>query len=146
MEIHKALDQIAGIHEHLARTNVFAGYRPLILVSIGVLGYAAAYFQPFLIPNHSDTALGFTAYWTVVAILGGGAGVVMMGYHNWRIRDIRVWRQTMTILFQTAPALASGGLMAIAIAGILVVVLITWLLGERVLGIDLGVIPPWAGK
>lgn len=28
--------------------------------------------------------------------------------------------------------------------GILVVVLVTWLLGERVLGIDLGIIPPWA--
>ena len=30
------------------------------------------------------------------------------------------------------------------LAGILAVVLVTWLLGERVLGIDLGVIPDWA--
>jgi len=28
--------------------------------------------------------------------------------------------------------------------GVLAVVLITWLLGEKVLGIDLGVIPGWA--
>ncbi len=32
------------------------------------------------------------------------------------------------------------------LVGILVVVLVTWLLGERVLDIDLGVIPDWAGK
>ena len=78
MEINKALDQIAGIHEHLARTNVFGGYRPLILLSIAALGYVAAFFQPLLIPAHTDTPIGFTVYWTVVAILGCGVGVAMI--------------------------------------------------------------------
>jgi hypothetical protein len=32
------------------------------------------------------------------------------------------------------------------ITGILVVLLVTWLLGERVLGIELGIFPDWAGS
>ena len=50
MELREALDQIAEIREHIARTEVFRGYRSLTVAFSGLLAISAAAIQPRVAP------------------------------------------------------------------------------------------------
>ena len=42
----RALDQIAEIHEQMAKGEVYRGYRSLPVAASGVIGLGAAWLQP----------------------------------------------------------------------------------------------------
>ena len=46
MEVNRALDRISEIHDHLAKSEVFRGYRSIPVALSGVVALLAASAQP----------------------------------------------------------------------------------------------------
>lgn len=107
MELVKALDQISEIHDHLARGEVFRGYRPLPVAFTGVCALAAACAQPAIAA--AVPGWGFVSYWVVVAFVCvavcGGAIL-----YNFIFReDLFSRRRTGRVLGQFLPCVVAGG-------------------------------------
>lgn len=112
MRIDKALEQISEIHEHMAKSQVFRGYRAVPWVLAGALALTAAWVQPLLVPGAPPRT--FVLYWTVAAIgafLTAG-GSVIIGYV--RERDPHLRRRTAVVVGQLTPSLAVGVILTLA--------------------------------
>jgi hypothetical protein len=79
MELREALQQISDIRQQMARSEVFRGYRALTVAFSGVLGLAAAAFQPYWVTS-PETELGrYLTLWVGVALISATiAGVELL--------------------------------------------------------------------
>jgi len=78
MNLSEALDQISEIRAHMARTEVFRGYRSLTVGFSGVLAIVAAAVQSVWIPQPLEHLGAYLALWLgVAAVAATGAGVEM---------------------------------------------------------------------
>ena len=106
VDVNRALDQIAEIHQQLAKAEVYRGYRSLPLAASGVIGLAAAWMQPERLG--ADDPVGFVLYWTVIAAAAGfvGSSEILFNYivHD----DGSGRRRTRKVVGQFLPSLAGG--------------------------------------
>lgn len=113
VKLSEALDRINEIHGHMARGEVYLGYRPLPVALSGVLGLLAAVMQARFVPPEQPRI--FVYYWLSVAGVSAAlaASVVLVHFFNqsWFER-----RQTMHVWGQFLPCLAGGGLMGVGVA------------------------------
>lgn len=108
MNVGRALDQIAEIHQQLAKGEVYRGYRPLPMAGSGLAGIAAAAVQP---PGlGSNDPVGFVFYWSGVAIICGliaSSEIV----HNYVVHERTTERRrTRRVVGQFLPALVAGAI------------------------------------
>lgn len=110
MQVSRAIEQIAEIHQQLAKAEVFRGYRPLPIALSGVAGLIAAAVQPRHL-GWSDP-FGFVLYWTGVATicaLIASSEIV----HNYLVRESSTQRRrTRRVTAQLLPALAAGAIVS----------------------------------
>jgi hypothetical protein len=106
METRRALDQIAEIHEHIARAEVYRDYRALPVALSGLGAVAAAAFEETLIG--SDPGVAFLWYWLAVAAICGSIAAtgVLRGYVQARTAADR--RHTRIVTGQLLPAIVAG--------------------------------------
>lgn len=106
MEIRKALDQISEIHGHLARTNVYRGYRAVPVAFSGALALIAAALQTRLVGNESPRS--FVIYWVAVAVLASAVagGGIIYGYVHEESRLAR--QRTRIAVGQLLPCVVAG--------------------------------------
>ena len=106
MEIQKALNQISEIHGHLARTDVYRGYRAVPVAFSGVLALVAAAVQTRL--SGSESPHSFVIYWVVVAVLSAivAGGGIVCGYVRQESQFAR--RRTRTAVGQLLPCFVAG--------------------------------------
>lgn len=113
-DVTRALEQIAEIHGHLARGEVYRGWRSLPVASSGVVGIVAAIWQSMsgrpIDPWH------FTAYWAAVAALSLVVGCSEIAWRYVRLASATERRQSRCVIGQFLPALVAG---AIATAALL---------------------------
>jgi hypothetical protein len=111
MRLEDALEQIDAIHAHLARGEVYRGYRPLALALSGGLGLLAGAVQPWLVG--ADDPPGFLRYWVLVALLSGlvGGGATLL---DWGRRGLD-GRRTAIVMRQFLPCLAAGAAVTLAL-------------------------------
>lgn len=112
MDASRALEQIAEIHQQIAKGEIYRGYRPLPVAASGLIGLAGAWLQPHTVA--ADPAR-FLWYWAAV-----GATAALVGFseiaHNYFVHDDpTARRRTRRVLGQFLPSLAAGA----AIAGAL---------------------------
>jgi hypothetical protein len=106
MRVATALTQIAEIHGHLARTEIYRGFRSLPVAFSGVCGLAAAVAQARgWAPAGGQALVGF---WVVVAVFSGLVGGFEIGVNYWRHDDVFARRRTRRVLGQFAPCLVAG--------------------------------------
>lgn len=114
MRLHEALNQIAEIHSHLARVEVYRGFRSLPVALSGLCGLVAAVAQ----------ARGWTPtdgrplviYWTMVSLVSAAVGGCEIAYNYiWRDGDL-ARRRTRRVLAQFVPCLAAGIAVTYALA------------------------------
>jgi len=112
MRIDKALEQISEIHERLAKSQMYRGYRAVPAVLSGVLAIVAAWIQPFIVSGVDPRS--YVLYWTLVAVaaflIAGGS--VICGYL--REEDPHARQRTAAVIGQLAPSLAVGVIVTIA--------------------------------
>ncbi|MCE7870816.1 hypothetical protein DYH09_10600 [bacterium CPR1] len=114
MEIEKALAQIQEIHGHLARSEVYRGYRSVPMAFTGMIGLLASVAQPWIVDPDSPGA--FLRYWATVCV----ANVLVVGldmiydYHvHLAPRDRRMTRQ---VVGQFIPCLVAGAFLTMIFA------------------------------
>ena len=111
VDVTRALDQIAEIHEQIAKGEVYRGYRSLPIAASGLIGIAAAWLQPAALGTADP--IGFVFYWTAVAAAAAlvGSSEIIYNYVVHECDSDR--RQTRRVLGQFLPSLVGGVAMTV---------------------------------
>jgi hypothetical protein len=108
-----ALDQISEIHKHLARTEVYRGYRSLPVALSGLVGFVAAWLQaPALGANNP---VGFVLFWSAVAMAAGTLGSSEIVFNYLSREGPFERRRTRLVVAQFAPAVVVGAVVTVAL-------------------------------
>lgn len=111
-DVSRALKQIAEIHEHLAKGEVYRGWRSVPVALSGVVGLAAAAWQSAALrPLEPWT---FTAYWMAVATFAIVVGCAEIAWHYVRHGTPTERRQSRRVIGQFLPALVAGAFATVA--------------------------------
>ena len=105
MRVSDALGQIAHIHEHLTKAEVYRGFRPQCVAASGLLGLAAAAAQPWFV---GEDATAFVRFWLIVAAVCGAIGVSAT-VRAYLVRDDEyVRRHARRVAGQFVPCVVAG--------------------------------------
>jgi hypothetical protein len=105
VELPQALAQIAEIHDQVAKTDIYRGYRSVPVAACGLIGLAAAWLQP---QGLGSDPTGFVIYW--VAVCAGFVGVSEIVY-NYVVHDeARARRRTRRVVGQLLPSLLGAAI------------------------------------
>lgn len=110
MEIDRALDQIAQIHQHLERTELYRGYRSATMAVTAGVAVLGGVLQPRLVPDGDGHA--FVTFWLALAALNV---LVVAGEiaADWLLLlTARQQRMTWRVVSQFLPSLAGGALLS----------------------------------
>jgi hypothetical protein len=117
VELHEALDQIAEIRDHLARTETFEGYRSATVAASGLLAFAAAGIQAALMPDPIGHLEIYLVLWGTVAFVSAAmAGIEMLV--RCRAASETAVRLTRMVAEQFLPCIVVGALLTVAIAAV----------------------------
>jgi len=110
MDVTRALDQIAEIHEQIAKGEVYRGYRSLPIAASGAIGVTAAWIQPAEVARDP---IAFAVYWMVVAVAAMFVGSSEILY-NYAVHDSASGRRrTRKVVGQFLPSVFAGGAIAV---------------------------------
>ncbi|MCA9410987.1 MAG: hypothetical protein KC917_20440 [Candidatus Omnitrophica bacterium] len=105
MNVNRAIDQISEIHEHLARAELYRGYRSAPVAISGIVGILAALFQSHLA---GESAQDFVRYWLLVGPLAAMTSMGEIAYHYLRNPNASARKKTRTVIWQFFPCLLAG--------------------------------------
>ncbi len=108
MDVNKAADQISEIHRHLVKSEVFYGFKPVILLLVGLTAIAAAVVQSWLMPPAADVI--FLIQWMIV-----GCIIIVIIYGNIIYNYLKSGsnyeiHQMMRVCMQFVPSLVAGSI------------------------------------
>jgi hypothetical protein len=110
MDVTRALDQIAEIHEQIAKGEVYRGYRSLPIAASGAIGVTAAWIQPAEVARDP---IAFAVYWMVVAVAAMFVGSSEILY-TYVVHDSASGRRrTRKVVGQFLPSVFAGGAIAV---------------------------------
>ena len=113
MDLKNAVNQISEIHGHLAKSEVFYGYKPGVVLTVGMMAFFVAALQSWLIIPTSNYI--FLLQWLVlgIAIIAVISGNILYNYlksgSNFEIH------QMTKVFFQFVPSIAAGGIITIVL-------------------------------
>jgi hypothetical protein len=111
MDVTRALDQIAEIHEQMAKGEVYRGYRSLPVAASGVIGLGAAWLQPAGLG--AADPIGFVLYWTAIAVAAGFVGTSEIIYSYTVHEDVVARRRTRKVVGQFLPSVVGGAAISV---------------------------------
>ena len=111
VDVPRALDQIAAIHEQIAKGEVYRGYRSLPVAGSGLIGIIAAWLQPQSVG--AADPIGFVLYWAAVATAAALVGSSEIIYAYTMEDDAAARRKTRRVVGQFMPSVAGGALITI---------------------------------
>jgi hypothetical protein len=106
MQVSEAMDQISEIHEHLAKGEVYRGFRPIPVALSAVVGLFAAAVQSWIVPQ--GDAVAFLRYWVAVACVGAAAGSYEVAWNYIAHDDEFARRRTRQVSGQFLPCILAG--------------------------------------
>ena len=110
MDVPRALDQIAEIHQQIAKGEIYRGYRPVPVALSGIVGVAAAMAAAGGRQGTPDPT-AFVRYWTSVAALAACVGFSEIAY-NYIVHDSASGRRrTRRVLGQFLPAMVAAAVL-----------------------------------
>src|SRR5262245_56093682 len=112
-EYSRALEQIAEIHEHLAKTEVFRGWRSLPVASSAVVGIAAAAWQSAT--STPVDAWSYTVFGLAVGVVALIIGCSEIVWHYATRATSGERRRSRQVVGQFLPALVAGALVTPAV-------------------------------
>jgi hypothetical protein len=108
MDVGRALEQIAEIHAHLAKGEVYRGWRSVPVASSGVVGIAAAAWQSTT--GQPVDPWSFLTYWLAVALVALGVGCSEIVWHYVARADPSDRRRSRHVIGQFLPAIVAGAI------------------------------------
>jgi len=112
----EALERINEIHGHMAKGEIYRGYRPLPIAIAGAGGLVGAAVQGFVI-NPGDS-LAFVYFWLGVAGLSAALAEPMVLVHLMRQSSYER-RRTLHVWGQFIPCLVAGALVGLGVSNAL---------------------------
>ncbi|HET6249480.1 MAG TPA: hypothetical protein VFE47_17450 [Tepidisphaeraceae bacterium] len=112
MELNEALLQISEIHRHLARSEIFRGYRAATTAFSGVVALVACGIHAWLLPDSVDA---FLWLWLGAAVLSLSVVGAEMVIRCRRSQSALQREMTMIAVEQFVPCMAAGGLLTYAL-------------------------------
>lgn len=114
LEIADALDRISHIHEHLAKGEIYRGFRALPVALSGVAGLGAAMMQPLLVEAVKPES--FLHYWVFAGLVCGLIGVSEI-ILNYCMRDSGYSRRiTRCVVGQFVPCIFAAIALTLALS------------------------------
>jgi hypothetical protein len=113
VDVTRALDQIAAIHEQIAKGEVYRGYRSLPVAASGVIGLAAAWLQPASLGTADP--IGFVLYWAAIAAAAGFVGASEVIYSYAVHDDASARRKTRQVVGQFLPSVVGGAAITVCL-------------------------------
>ena len=113
MDVTRALDQIAAIHEQIAKGEVYRGYRSLPVAASGLIGLAAAWLQPASLGTADP--IGFVLYWAAIAAAAGFVGASEVIYSYAVHDDASARRKTRQVVGQFLPSVVGGAAITVCL-------------------------------
>jgi TctA family transporter len=114
MDFTRALDQIADIHQQMAKGEIYRGYRSLPFAASGLMGLAAGWMQPRALATSDPT--GFVLYWSAIAACAGFVGASEIIYNYVVHDDVPARRRTRQVVGQFLPSVLAGALITVTFA------------------------------
>ena len=114
MHVRDALDRLDQIHDQLARSEVYRGFRVPAVAGVGVLALLAATAQA-AVPGAS-AGIGFVWFWVAVAGVCGLIGNAAALHAYLAREDEFARRRTRQVLAQFAPCVLAGGAITLGVA------------------------------
>jgi hypothetical protein len=109
MDVPRALDQIAEIHQQLAKGEIYRGYRSLPVALSGLTGAGAA----VIAGGRARDSAAFVQYWVVVALIAACVGFSEIAY-NYVMHDSSSGRRrTRCVLGQFLPAIGAAAALTV---------------------------------
>jgi hypothetical protein len=115
MELRQALAQVSEIREHLARTEVFRGYRSLTVGFSGLVGLMAAIVQAALLPQPTESLDAYLTLWIGAAAINLAVVVVEIWSRARTAKLVLTRRTAIFAIEQFLPSLVAGGLLTVVI-------------------------------
>src|SRR4029077_6810084 len=116
MELRQALTQVSEIRAHLARTEVFRGYRSLTVGFSGLVGLTAAAVQATWLRQPTERGGAYLALWIGAAAINVAVVGVEIWFRALRAETSLARRTTIFAVEQFLPSLVAGGLLTFVIA------------------------------
>ena len=113
MDVSRALDQIAEIHQQIAKTELYRGYRPLPFAASALIGLVAAWVQPRALATTDP--VGYVIYWCAVGVCAGFVGASEIVYNYIVNDDVAARRRTRRVVGQFLPSAAAGAAVALSL-------------------------------
>jgi hypothetical protein len=104
VEVQRALARIAEIHEHMAKGQMFRGYRSSAVAGTAAFALAAAGLQPWLV----RTEVQFVLYWMLFALASLALVALEIGCHFFPRLSPAERRMTFKVTGQFVPCLLAG--------------------------------------
>ncbi len=115
MELHEALVQIAEIRRHMAKSDMFRGYRSAPVAVSGLLALGAAVVQARFIPEPADNVQEYLTLWIGAAALSMVAMAIEMAIRLNRTDQRGHWELTRLAIEQFLPCVIAGALVTAAL-------------------------------
>jgi hypothetical protein len=112
-DVTRALEQIEEIHGHLAKGEVYRGWRWFPVASSGLVGLAAGLWQSMY--GRPIEPWSFTLYWSGVAVVSLAVGCSEIAWRYVRRATATERRQSRCVFGQLLPALVAGALATVAL-------------------------------
>jgi hypothetical protein len=108
MDFSRALDQIAAIHQQMAKGEIYRGYRSLPVAASGLIGFVAGWMQaPAL---GAADPVGFVIYWSTIAVCAALVGASEIIYNYVVHDDGAQRRRTRQVVGQFLPSVLAGAI------------------------------------
>ena len=115
MELRQALSQVSEIRAHLARTEVFRGYRSLTVGLSGVVGLTAAAVQAAWLREPTERVGAYLALWIGAATINVAVVGVEIWFRALRAETSLARRPTLFDGEQFLTSLVAGGILPLVI-------------------------------
>ena len=113
LSVSDAVTRIAEIHGHIAKGEVYRGWRATPVALSGIIGLAAAVFQRRSLAVQDPVA--FVIYWSAVAAAAGAVGTSEILHAMLRRPTSFERRQTGRVAIQLLPPMAMAALVTVAL-------------------------------
>lgn len=107
MEIKEALAQIQEIHGHLAKSEVYRGYRSVPMAFTGMIGLLASVAQPYIV-GEVPSPSAFLRFWATIAAANLLIVTLDMIWDYHCHLEPRDRRMTRLVVGQFIPSLVAG--------------------------------------
>lgn len=116
MDLREALEQISHMREHVARSEIFRGYRSATVAFSGLLAIAAAVGQSLWLARPAEQLGAYLALWIGVAAISFIAATMEIVSRARAARGTLVRSMSRLAAEQFAPCLGAGVILTAAVA------------------------------